>query len=40
MPNLVAISQTVAENDDLSILQNGGCPPSWICCRRVLATYK
>ena len=40
VPNFVTISQTVGEIGDLSIFQNGGRPPSWICSTCVWTTHE
>jgi len=40
VPNFVTISQTVGEIGDLSIFQNGGRPPSWICFARVWTIHE
>jgi len=39
MPNLVRISQNVVvivETLSFIVFQNGGLPPSWICCKRAV----
>ena len=38
MPNFVQIGQGVAEIWPFSIFQDGGRPPSWICCTPVWTT--
>jgi len=36
LPNLVQISQTGTQMLSFIAFQNGGSPPSWICCTRAL----
>ena len=40
VPNFVQIGQTIVEIWPFSIFQDGGRPPSWICCMPVWTTHK
>ena len=39
MPNLIKISQTVAEIWRFNVFLNGGRPPSWICWAPIGTTH-